>query len=232
MEDVLGQAIADYYHQTEPKKLWVNNKYWAREQMPVHVYFRDDKGMSTLERMALKKCYGKILDIGAGAGSHVLWLQHNNQDVTALEISPLACNIMQLRGVQHIIQKDIFAYADATYDTLLLLMNGIGLVGNLTGLQRFLQHAKTLLQPGGQLLFDSSDVSYLYDGSVGLSSNYFGEIDYQYQYKKIKTNWFTWLYIDQATLQQIAFAEGWKTEFLMADEFAQYLVRLTILQNV
>ena len=229
MIDVLGQAISDYYHQKEPKKLWINNKYWHKEEMPVNVYFRDENQMSQLELTALNMCTGKILDIGAGAGSHVLWLQQKNQNVTALEISPLACNIMQLRGVQQIVQKDVLAYADDTYDTLLLLMNGIGLASNLTGLQRFLQHAKTLLKADGQLLFDSSDVSYLYDGSVGLSSNYFGEIDYQYQYKKLKTDWFTWLYIDQATLQQIAFTEGWKTEFLMVDEFAQYLVRLTIL---
>lgn len=229
MVDVLGHAMSDYYHQTAPKKLWVNNKYWSREEMPVEIYFRNESQMSQLELLALKMCSGKILDIGAGAGSHTLWLQHKKQTVTALEISPLACNIMQLRGVQNIIQQDVFAFEGKTYYTLLLLMNGIGLAGNLTGLQRFLQHAKTLLQPGGQLLFDSSDVSYLYDGSVGLSSNYFGEIDYQYQYKQLKTDWFTWLYIDQATLQQIAFAEGWKTEFLLVDEFAQYLVRLTII---
>ena len=229
MTDVLGQAISDYYHQSDPKKLWINNKYWNREQMPVHVYFRDEKEMSKIELMALKKCHGKILDIGAGAGSHVLWLQQKDQAVTGLEISPLACDVMRLRGVKNYIQQDIFIFEDETYDTLLLLMNGIGLTGNLTGLQRFLQHAKKLLKPGGQLLFDSSDVSYLYDGTVGLSGNYFGEIDYQYQYKKLKTDWFTWLYVDQATLQQIAFTEGWKTEFLLEDEFAQYLVRLTVM---
>jgi SAM-dependent methyltransferase len=229
MTDVLGHAIADFYYQTEPKKLWINNRYWAKEVMPVEVYFRDETNMTKLELMALQLCTGKILDIGAGAGSHVLWLQQNKADVTALEISPLACEVMAKRGVTTIINQDIFTYHVERYDTLLLLMNGIGLTANLSGLQSFLQHVKQLLLPGGQLLFDSSDVSYLYDGSVGLSSNYFGVIDYQYQYKKLKTDWFTWLYIDQATLQHIAYDAGFKTEFLMEDENAQYLVRLTLM---
>lgn len=229
MTDVLGHAIADFYYKTEPKKLWINNKYWAKEEMPVEVYFRDETNMTKLELMALQLCKGKILDIGAGAGSHVLWLQQNKTDVTALEISPLACEVMAKRGVATIINQNIFTYSEKRYDTLLLLMNGIGLTANLSGLQSFLEHIKYLLQPGGQLLFDSSDVSYLYDGSVGLSSNYFGVIDYQYQYKKLKTNWFTWLYVDQATLHHIAYDAGFKTEFLMEDEHAQYLVRLTLM---
>ncbi len=231
MTDVLGHAIADFYYKTEPKKLWINNKYWAKEEMPVEVYFRDETNMTKLELMALQLCKGKILDIGAGAGSHVLWLQQKKNDVTALEISPLACEVMKARGVTTIYNQDVFTFNEERYDTLLLLMNGIGLTANLSGLQNFLQHIKQLLQPGGQLLFDSSDVSYLYDGSVGLSCNYFGVIDYQYQYKKLKTDWFTWLYVDQATLQHIAYDAGFKTEFLMEDENAQYLVRLTLLEQ-
>ena len=231
MVDVLGQAIADYYYQNEPKKLWINNKYWAREAMPVDVYFRDESNMTKLELMALQLCKGKVLDIGAGAGSHVLWLQNQKTEVTALEISQLACEVMAKRGVATIINQDIYAYNTERFDTLLLLMNGIGLTANLSGLQSFLRHIKQLLQPGGQLIFDSSDVSYLYDGSVGLSSNYFGVIDYQYQYKKLKTDWFTWLYVDQATLQHIAYNEGFKTEFLMEDENAQYLVRLIVMES-
>ena len=56
----------------------------------------------------------------------------------------------------------------------LLLMNGIGLCATLEGLQHFLQHAKGLLQAGGQLLFDSSDVAYLYNGKPPKGTPYYG----------------------------------------------------------
>jgi hypothetical protein len=108
------------------------------------------------------------------------------------------------------------------------LMNGIGLVNTLEGLQRFLQHARQLLLPGGQLLFDSSDVAYIYEGAPLPKQHYYGEIDYCYEYKKQKTDWFTWLYIDKKLLKQIAAAEGYVSRILAEDEYGQYLVRLKL----
>jgi SAM-dependent methyltransferase len=167
---------------------------------------------------------GKVLDIGAGAGSHSLVLQQRGLDVTALEISPLAAKVMRQRDVKNVTEADIFTYQADTYDTLLLLMNGIGLAGTLENLKIFLKHARTLLNPGGQLLFDSSDIAYLYEGNLP-ADRYYGEIAYQYEYKKHFTDWFNWLYIDEQTLTQTAAAEGWDIEVLFEDEFSQYLVR-------
>ncbi len=137
MKDVLGDALSDHYHQTSTGKLWVHNTYGPKEEMPVDVYFRAMEDMPELEWIALQNCKGKILDIGAGAGSHALALQQIGLEITALDISPKAANIMALRGVRNIIQQDFFALDTGSgarpFDTLLLLMNGIGLAGSLTG---------------------------------------------------------------------------------------------------
>ncbi|HEY9196100.1 MAG TPA: class I SAM-dependent methyltransferase, partial [Mucilaginibacter sp.] len=126
MKDILGQAIYDHYHQNPPHKLWINNQYGPREEMPVETYFRDEDDMPDLEWHALNECRGTVLDIGAGAGSHALLLQERGFDVTALEISALAAGVMQARGVNKVVIADVFEYRDSRYDTLLLLMNGIG----------------------------------------------------------------------------------------------------------
>lgn len=227
MTDPFGQAIADYYYNHAPAKLWIHNTYGPKEEMPVAAYFRNGNQMPPLEHAALQLCRGKILDIGAGAGSHALWLQQQDAAITALEISALACDIMKERGVQKIIQQDIFSYSAEKFDTLLLLMNGIGLTGTLPGLRIFLQHAVELLKPGGQLIFDSSDVAYVYKNHFPDLKNYYGEIAYRYQYKGKKTDWFNWLYIDRFTLSAIAASEGWRDEYITEDENGQYLVRLT-----
>ncbi|MEP7278637.1 MAG: class I SAM-dependent methyltransferase [Bacteroidota bacterium] len=227
MTDPFGQAIADYFHNHSPAKLWIHNTYGPKEEMPVAAYFRNHDKMPLLEHVALDLCRGKILDIGACAGSHALYLQEQDTEVTALEISPLACGVMMHRGVTSVVQQDIFHYhPKEKYDTLLLMMNGIGITGTLTGLGVFLDHAATLLQPGGQLIFDSSDVAYVYEDHFPRLENYYGEIAYRYAYKRKKTDWFNWLYIDRFTLSALALRKGWRTEFIMEDDRGQYLVQL------
>lgn len=228
MKDILGQAIHDHYHQQQEHQLWINNQYGPREEMPVEAYFREEDDMPDIEWLALNECRGDILDIGAGAGAHVLILQERGFDVTALDISNMASTVMKARGVHKVITTNIFEYQDQQYDTLLLLMNGIGLTGTLLQLKIFLKHTQQLLKPGGQLLFDSSDIAYLYEGKLPENGPYYGEIQYQYQYNQQKTDWFPWLYIDEQTLTKIAEEMGYNMEVLLEDEFKQYLVRLTV----
>ena len=228
MKDVLGQAMHDYYFKNKTDKLWIHNNYGEPENMPVKIYFRSQNKMPKLEQMALTLCKGNVLDVGAGAGSHTLALQEEGFAVTAIDISSKAAEVMQHRGVKNIKTGDVFSYIDETFDTLLFMMNGIGFTGNTNRLRLFLQHAKTLLKPNGQLLFDSSDVAYVYDYKLPDRETYYGEITYQYEYKNERTDWFTWLYIDRHLLAQIAGEEGWKTEILGEDIWDRFLVRLTV----
>lgn len=227
MKDILGKAIHDYYHLLKMGKLWIHNKYGPKEEMPVDVYFRREEDMPELELLALQQCKGNVLDVGAGAGSHALWLQQHEIAVTALEISPASGAVMEARGVQNVLVQDFFTLTTGTYNTLLLLMNGVGIAGTVDGLHLLLQHARKLLQPGGQLLFDSSDIAYLYEGRSLPENPYYGEIAYRYEYKGQKTDWFSWLYIDKRRLQTITAKEGWQMELLHEDEYGQYLVKLT-----
>ena len=228
MQDILGQSIEDYFNGIRIDKLWVHDEHGPNMDMPVKTYFRAEEDMPELERMALELCKGKILDIGAGAGSHALWLQNKGFDVTALEISPKAAEIIKLRGVNQVVQQDIFSFNDQKFDTLLLLMNGIGLSATIKGLKQFLKHAKSLLNKEGQLIFDSSDLAYLYEGEEFPSTHYYGEIKCRYEYKKNYSEWITWLYIDQDFLKSIAQKAGFKTEIIFEDGNDQYLARLTI----
>lgn len=230
MKDIFGQALFDEFKGVKGNnKLYIHNTYGPKEEMPLDVYFRNENEMPELELLALDQCQGRVLDIGAGAGSHALILQERQIDVTALDISGMAVNIMLQRGVKHALEKDIFSYSDKKYDTLLLMMNGIGLCGTIQQLRLFLQHAKQLLNKGGQLIFDSSDIAYLYEGNMPNGDAYYGEVQYQYAYKGQKTSWFKWLYVDQAKLISIALEEGWATEIIYDDDMDQYLSKLTMM---
>ena len=226
--DVYGEALQEFHVNNKlASPLLLHSTYGDIEEMPVEVFYRTEEDLPELEFIALSLCDGKVLDVGAGVGSHALYLQEKDFDVTALEISESACNIMRQRGVQQIIQDDFFKINNQQYDTLLFLMNGIGLAQSLEGFKNLLHHAKTLLTDRGQLLFDSSDISYLYDEyRIQRPTYYFGEIGYQYEFKGVKGEPFKWLYLDQQTLIKIAHEENWVVQVLFEDENDQYLVRM------
>lgn len=226
--DVFGQALLDYQeYGILYEKLLLHTSYGDVEEMPVEEFFREPDEFPELEAIALALCDGHILDIGAGAGRHALYLQAKGHRVTALERSPKACTVMHQLGVRRIVQDDYFTFHAGTYDTLLFMMNGIGIAGTVDGLKTILHHARKLLNEGGQLLLDSSDIAYLYaDGAVKKPAGYYGEIRYQYEYKGIRDKPFHWLFIDQETLIQVGHSKGWVVQVLFEDEYNQYLARM------
>lgn len=228
-KDVFGRALADYQAGKTDVPLLLHNSYGEAEEMPVDVFFRTPDDFTELEVIALSLCDGKTLDVGAGAGSHALYLQEKGMDVATLEISPLACGIMRQRGVARVIHADIFGFAGERFDTLLLLMNGIGLAGDLDSLAGFLERCKGLLNEGGQLLFDSSDIAYLYeDPDVPKPAAYRGEVSFQYEYRNERGAPFPWLYVDQDTLIDLGQRLGWVVQILYEDEYDQYLARMEV----
>lgn len=224
--DIYGNALLDFHKTGKADILWLHNSYDEPEEMPIEVFFRGEDDMPEIELKALSLCKGKVLDVGAGVGSHALLLEQKKADVTAIDISPIAVQIMQERGVKNPKLQDFFQVKEK-YDTLLFMMNGIGLTGTLQGFEDFLVNAKQILNPKGQLLFDSSDISYLYDDMPMPANQYFGEISYCYEYKKQKGNWFNWLYIDPTTLQRLSKQHGWNCKIVFHDEDDQYVAQLT-----
>lgn len=224
--DVFGKALLDFYTKGKADVLWLHNSYGEPEEMPIDIFFRTPEEMPDLEIMALEHCRGEILDIGAGVGSHALYLQQQFHAVTAIDVSTGAVEIMKKRGVKKVLEQNVFSL-NQQFDTLLLLMNGIGLAGTIAGFKEFLIKAKTLMKPNAQLIFDSSTIEYLYEDLPKPVDRYFGEVSYCYEYRKEKGNWFKWLYLDPKSLQQIASEEGWACEILFDDGEDQYLARLT-----
>jgi hypothetical protein len=140
---------------------------------------------------------------------------------------------MRERGVSRVECIDILDFQSESFDTILMLMNGLGLAGNLNGLPPFLDKMKELLNPDGQLLVDSTDIESLRrkmiaDGTLNpgeVPNGYPGEVEYRMEYAGFLSAPFQWLYIDQETLQQQASRAGWFCQIIYEEE-EQYLARL------
>ena len=223
--DVYGQALKAYSEEKETGDLLLHTSYGEIEEMPLWYFFREYEEMPDMEKMALSICEGSVLDIGAGTGAHAICLQQMGHELTAIDTSKWAVEIMIASGVKKAVVQDFFTYAGQKYDTLLALMNGIGFIGKLESLESFLKKADELLVPGGQLIIDSSDISYLYEGKKKPQNTYYGEVQFQYEYQGQKGDWFNWLYVDMDTLTERAHALGWYT-YILHTENDQYLARL------
>lgn len=212
--DPFGEAARDYLRlKFRLAQIKVFSNISGYQKIRPGYLFRNFKQMPVLEQKALDYCFGTVLDAGAGAGSHALYLQQNGHQVFALDVSPGCCEVMKKRGVNQVICKDFYEYTDQKFDTILMLMNGIGIAGNLQGLRNLLKHCKSLLLPGGQIIFDSSNIEHLFyedDGSqwINLNSEYFGEVNYKVSYKRITGKSFGWLFIDPEKIASIADEEG------------------------
>ena len=227
--DPMGKVIADYWKNGTAGRLSVFSPMFEEDEIPVKTLFRDEDEMPEIERKALGMARGKTLDVGAGAGCHSLILQKRGIDVTAIDISPLSVETMIARGVKKAFEQDFYAH-DGRYDTILMLMNGIGIVGTLNRMPMFFHHLDKILAPGGQLLCDSSDISYIFENEDGMielpDTDYFGEINYQMRYQDIIGEPFSWLYVDAKTLRQVAEKHGYGVEIIAEGKHYDYLARI------
>ena len=230
--DPMGAAIRDYQNKGKASRLRVLSSMFDEDEMPVAHLFRTFNQMPRLEQKALSMAKGRVLDIGAGAGCHALALQERGLEVKAIDISPLSCEVMSERGVKDVECVNLFnQQLQGKYDTLLLLMNGTGIAGKLNRLSMLLNRLKELLAEGGQILIDSSDLKYIYeneDGSMDIDLNapYYGEVDYQMQYKNIKGEPFDWLYTDPMLLASISKQCALNCEIVEEGENYDFLARL------
>jgi SAM-dependent methyltransferase len=235
MKDLFGKAILDYQTNSLAENIITSTSISEEDEMEVAYLFRSFDEMPTIEQKALELANGKTLDIGCGAGSHSLYLQNErNINVHSIDISKNAIQACLLRGLKNVQAIDVLDLENEKYDTILLLMNGTGIFETLEKSTIYLQKLKSLLNPNGQILIDSSDIIYMFDededgGKWIPSDNYYGELTFSLQYKKEKEVDFPWLYLDYNTLQNAALANGLQCQLLMEGDHFDYLAQLTIL---
>ena len=206
-KDPMGAAIIDYLAHGKASKLRVFSSMFDEDEIPVNQLFRTFQEMPSLEQKALQLSTGKILDVGAGSGCHTLALQEMGKEVTAIDISPLSVEAMNKRGVKDARLQNFFDKSlTGPFDTILLLMNGSGIIGKLENLPAFFHRLKEDIAP---------------------EDDYFGEIDFRMQYKSIKGDSFDWLYIDFNTLNLYARQAGFKAEKIEDGEHYDYLARIS-----
>lgn len=239
-KDIFGKALLDYQLGKYSEDIITWTDISDKDVLPIFYLFRDFTEMPKLEQKALQLSYGKILDVGCGSGSHSLWLQNQGFMVKAIDSSKGAIEVTKKRGVINAKLKPLLNETE-TFDTILILMNGTGIFQTLKNTPKHLKHLKSLINPKGQILIDSSDISYMYVSEDEIETEieieklnqlnngkYYGELDYYLSYKGEEEVPMKWLYLDFKTLKSACKTVGLHCEKVMDGDHFDYLVRITL----
>ena len=228
-KDPLGCMMIDYIKGDPAVFVQVDSTNLDMWQMTGKTMFRTYSTMDEIEHRALRLCRGRILDAGAGSGCHSLWLQAQGHLVDALDVSCGSVRVMREQKVRHIIHDSFFCLKNRQYDTILMLMNGIGITGSLDGLNLFFQSLSDILAPGGRVITDSTDLAGLYpeNALIQAQGDYYGQTEFTMRYNTIKSDPFDWLYIDFDTLSWFAAGHGFACRKILSGNSGKYLAVIT-----
>ena len=222
----LGKALRDHLDSGVGRTVDVSRSDGLFYSIETEEFFSLKGRLLDLDETALAAARGRILDVGAGAGRHALALQELGCEVVAVDISPLCVEVMRARGVNQAHVADVFSIGGGKnlggFDTVLFLMQSIGIAGSLFGLEQLLDLLRPLVRPGGQLLLDSSPLLRVPGDSSDLSEG----IDVSFAYEGYRGKSFSWLYLDETMLGEVAIRRGWNMEILGRTSASEYLARL------
>ncbi|MGB2305901.1 MAG: class I SAM-dependent methyltransferase [Flavobacteriaceae bacterium] len=228
--DIFGKALEAYFQNPKNQVLTTWTNLTEEDNVPLSYFFRDFRQMPKLEQKALELARGKVLDVGCGSGSHSLYLQnHKKLDVTALDISKGAVRVAQQRGVRQTICVPILDFENQKFDSILLLMNGMGIGKSIEKLPLLISHLKSLLTPKGSIFVDSSDLIYLFDeDDISLWKEdevYYGEVKYGIRFEN-ESEEFPWLYVDPDTLKNTCVKAGLNFKIIEKGPNYDYLAEI------
>lgn len=229
MKDLFGKALLDYQNENYTEDLITSTSISDDDVLPLPYLFRSFSEMPQLEQKALKLAKGKILDVGCGAGNHSLYLKEKGFDIKSIDISKGAIEVCKSRGLNNVHVLDILDETE-TFDTILMLMNGSGFFQSLKNTAKVLRHLKSLLNPNGQILIDSSDIKYMYqdddDGYwIDTNADYYGELEYHISYKG-ESESMIWMYLDFDNLKSACNLVGLQCELILEGQHYDYLARI------
>ena len=230
--DIIGTALLDYQSGIYTENIITHSSIAGKDEMELSWLFRTFHEMPIIEQTALQFCKGSVLDLGCGAGIHTLYLQDKNFEVKAIDISNGAIEVCKKRGVKNVKAQNVWDINNKKFDTVLALMNGVGISETLDNLTSFLKHLKTLLNKNGQILIDSSDVIYMYQGINGEynlpeNKNYYGEVVFELTYKNKCSKPLNWLFVSFDILETHAEKAGLHCELIKEGYHYDYLAKLS-----
>jgi len=226
-KDAFGHALYDYYTNQGGYIILERNDRLIGGALGLSVYFTEYKDWPESNKQAMKYVSGRVLDIGCGAGRHILYLQEKGFDVLGIDSSAMTVKTCLSRGVKNIKQLSI-NQIDCTlgkFNTILMLGNNFGLFGDFKKAKRLLKKFHEITFDNAKIIVESKDPhkSQLPEHTEYLKSNIQknrmpGQMRIRGRYKRYQTDWYDYLLVSKNEMQKIIDGSGWEIEKFIDSE--------------
>ncbi len=220
-EDAFGQGMYDYFKGEEANEIIERDDGYIDITQGAKHYLSEYKDWSPHERKAMKYARGRVLDIGCGAGRHSIYLQEKGLVVLGIDNSPMALKVCKERGLKKTKLLPITQITSklGRFDTILMLGNNFGLVGNKKTAIWLLKKFYSMTSPDARIIAASMDV-YATDKPEHLWYHKYnrkrgrmgGQVRIRARYKKYITPWFDYLIVSKKEMEMILKGTGWQVK--------------------
>lgn len=236
IQDAYGQQLLAQFNGKTPTAEFIEREdNYLDAGSNAGLYFSEYEQWSALERQAIERANGRVLDIGCGAGRHSLYLQQEGFDVTGIDNSPGAFKVCKLRGLKNALVRsiaDVDAFGPDSFDTILMLGNNFGLFGDPENAKLILQKFSRITSAQAQIIAGSRN-PYSTDSQEHLEYHELnrrrgrmpGQIRMRVRYRKAVGEWFDYLLVSPEEMREILEDTDWRIgEFIESGEANYYAV--------
>ncbi|REF37937.1 class I SAM-dependent methyltransferase [Thermasporomyces composti] len=200
------------------------------------IYFTGPDEWDALDRLACQRAVGHVLDVGCGAGRHSLHLQAEGREVTAIDVSPGACQVARARGVRRVHQvrlEDVTSLGER-FDTFLLLGNNLALLGSPGRAQAALAALAAVAAPDARILGRNRDpyvtedpLHTAYHACNRAHGRLGGQTRIRCRVGRLADRWLDYLFCSQDELVDLLTTSPWQLAALDSDG-PDYLAELRL----
>lgn len=231
-QDAYGHEIYDYYKGINNFEIVERDDGYIEVGYSPKLYFSEYRDWHIIEKKAMGYVKSRVLDIGCGAGRHLLYLQQKGYQVTGIDSSPLAVKVCQERGVGDVRLMSITRINPSlgVFDTIIMFGNNFGLFGNPKRAKWLLSKFKKITSSNGRIIAQSTD-PYKTKLKEHLEYHRFnvergrmaGQLRIRIRYKKYITPWFDYLLVSKSQMKNILKGSGWQVKKFISSKDSHYV---------
>jgi SAM-dependent methyltransferase len=231
-QDAFGELVSAYYNGNDEVEIVERDDGFINTSAGPDAYFWEYEQWPDHYKKAISLVRGRVLDVGSGAGRIPLYLQKQGYEVLAIDNSPKALEVCQLRGIRNTALCPITQLSKrfGIFDSIVMFGNNFGLFGNFKRAKWLLKRFYQMTSPQGCIIAESNDV-YATDDPVHLAyhrrnrqlGRMSGQLRLRLRYRNFKTPWFDYLMVSQSEMEEIIEGTGWVIRQFINSEGPQYI---------